>query len=475
MLTEGTYLQSPPPTYVDSPWGQKYLTSKATALLQDDIMVRVTGWMASVRGYKDYGTVLDGQNPGFEKAEELLQDWYGHVRDMGKRNLKYKHLPTSLTDTDMLIYLLDAYFFVVANLVSLLNLNRMAQYNMGFANVSEFLPRYMSRITRLWRRTSALAMPNFWKAMAIRGGSIVIGPVAPTMRFWASDMLLVSGSGGPTLEVLYPHKWVDVLQSNVFLGYLVSNLEAVERWLEIGTATILDDFIAVKDLIDMTNDIVPGSFATGLPEASSLPGLSVDPTVMSDILTRAALYKDVVDEGTDRWSIFPVPAMDEFAGRIPVCGMGQPGLFDFCSLGAPKLGYFTVVGARSGDVDDDVRIIGTEFRVGMAPNGNEIRNVFGVDAMEQVLRQSSASAEVFSDLLDADSAADIRDYLIKDSLRRMHIWSESRFDDREAFSNYPDRRVREKLVSYTIFMEPEDIGWNYAELVATSLGIPYIR
>lgn len=313
VLTEGSFLQYPSPTFLESPFGQRYIATKPRAVLKSDIAVRMQMWMFDVQGFQDYGTFTLATIPGVTEGKTLLRDWYGHVRDMGKRNLKYKHLPTTLTDTMMLIYFLNVYFWVLANLTTLLNLNRLVQYSAGFAYLSVNLPQYMSRITRLWRRLSAIKAPSFIKAHAIRNGLIVVGPdLAPTVRFWSSLPLLVAGSGGPTITAISNHSSA-LLVSATDLGTLVANLESAERWLEVGTSAIGTDFIAMKDLIDMCSDIVPGAFETGLPDAANLPGITPEPSVYNDLLRRCYISKDIVTAGTDRWTMFPIAS-----GVVPI-------------------------------------------------------------------------------------------------------------------------------------------------------------
>jgi hypothetical protein len=481
VLTEGSFIQHPKPAFVDSPFGDRYVSIKPLPVSYTDVAARCTLWAFSVRGYQDYGTFTLGSPPGVKDGEQVLQDWYGHVRDMGKRALKYKHLPTTLTDSDMLIYWMDVYFYVVANLTTLLNLNRLPQYNAGCAYLSQYLPRYMSRVTRLWRRTSALKAPSFLKAHAIRSG-LIIGQdnvLSPTLRLWSNKFLLAAGSGGPTITDIADGVR-GMFASDAFLATFVTNLETAERWLEVGTATIIDDFIAMKDLIDMTSDIVPGTFTTGLPEGKDMPGIVWEPGIWSEYITRAYYTKDVVTAGTDRWIIFPIAAESAFASRIPIMGMGQPSIYDFTLLGAPKYGVFNAsLATRSADVDTDVRMPGTDFwlRSYMTIASQDIRNMFGVPTgqdKENFVAYSQGTSS-FYDAFDVNSAAAVRTWREGDQLRRMHPWSDARFWDRDSFPSGWQRIVIENPVAYVFWGEAEDLGWNYASLLGMSLGVPYYK
>jgi hypothetical protein len=432
-----------------------------------------------IRGYRDIGTFNSGLPHGVSDGHQLMADWYQLVREMGKRALKYKHLPHSLQDVEMLIHIFNVYYWLIANMTVLLNLNRLPQYNVGFSNLTRELPSYMARVSRLWRRTSALAMPPFLKAHAIRNGMIVYAPgvLAPTFRMWHPLLLLEEVDGGPTITSI-TGSTVTMLQDHAKLGTLVSNLESAERWLEVGTDDIIDDFAATKDLIDMTRDIVPGSFEPGLPKGEDMPGLVVSPSVMTDLLRRAVFRKDKVTAGTDRWIIFPVPETPAIGNRIPIAGLGAPSLYDYTFLGAPKYGIFDSGPEElADDVDSDVRITGTDYQVMVSwDNSPTIADIFGSDAVcdEQILTAPSGTHYSIAGAFDVNVAADLREYVLKDPIRVIHPWDRIRYCDREAWPIGWQRLLDETVYSYIMYQEAQDLGENYAEFIGKSLGIPYI-
>lgn len=244
LITEATFLQPQPVTFVDSPFGQRYLSRKTRSLSRDDVVLRMGLWAFDVRGYHDYGAVtLDV--PDALAVDYLLQDWYPLVRDMGKRNLKYKHLPLTITDKQMLRYWMNAYGTLVSNNCALLNLNRLAMVNTALSTVSALLPRYMSRLTRLWRRTSALSAPTLLKAHAIRNGMIPYLPnfCSPYVRFWSMEEgpILAAAAGGPTLVSMIGTQPYDWLTVDLVLGHFVSNLGLSKggwRWVPPRLVTI---------------------------------------------------------------------------------------------------------------------------------------------------------------------------------------------------------------------------------------------
>jgi hypothetical protein len=487
LLTEGAYLQPVPPSYVDSPFGQRYLVRKTRSMSLDDIVIRGQVWAFDVRGYHEYGTVtLD--IPDTLGAENLLLDWYPLVRDMAKRSLKYKHVPTTLATTPALLrHWINAYFFVVANCTVLLNLNRLAMINTGLSKVTEFFPQYMSRVARLWRRTSALSAPSWIKAHAIRSGLIVQKPgfTCPVIRLWTSDVLLPTASGGPTITPS-GNTGLSSFTTVAELTKLVATLESVEKWLEIGHASVgMVDFIAVKDLIDMTSDIVPGAFATGLPDGASMPGIVSDPGILTDIFARAMFWKD--DQTTDKWAIFPIPEEGNFGGRVPIVGFGPGGsVYEHTLLGAPKYGHLNSLTARSANVDTIFRALGTDLCMGI--NGIYLCTDAALNARlafgdltqygdEECRREGlpATSIQLFK-AIDWDLAATVRDWFVKDSIASKHVWSHGMGSIRSGFvANEWPRFVDEARVDYQFWSEAQDLGANYALLVANALGIPYIR
>jgi hypothetical protein len=301
------------------------------------------------------------------------------------------------------------------------------------------------------------------------------------MRVWSHKFLLAAGSGGPTITDINA-TGAGAISSSTHIATLVSNLEAAERWLEQGTAAIAVDFTAVKDLIDMTADIVPGAWSPGLPKPESLPGISPDTTVMTDLLRRAVYRKDIVGAGTDRWIIFPVPGLAEMGSRIPVVGYGAPHpVYDFTLLGASKYGVFNAgTSLLSADVDSDVRLTGTDFWLAdnLTLASQDIRDMFGVTGpaiMESVNAAPLGAASTVGDAIDSGIAASIRGYILWDKLRMIHPWDLMRYGDRDAWASLWPRIIDENIYAYKMFQEPEDLGENYGEFLASSLGVPYMK
>lgn len=487
LLTEGQFVMQPPVTYIDSPFGQRYLSRKTRAMSLDDIVFRLQQWVFDVRGFHGYGTVtLDISDT--LGAQQLFTDWYPLVRDMAKRSLKYKHIPTTLaTVPELLIHWMNAYFVVVANLTTLGNLNRLPMYNAAFASLTQFLPQAYSRMSRLWRRTSALSAPPLLKAHAIRSGSIVEipGRTAPVIRFWNSDVLLATASGGPTrVDNLGPRA---LLVSAAQLLVFITHLETIERWLEIGHASVaVADFVGMKDLIDMTHDIVPGTWETGLPDYSKLPGVTSDVSIYNDIYARELAWKD--DVATDQWALFPIPEEPSWGGRVPVASFGPPDpLYAYTFLGNAKYGHLNSLTSRNANVDTIFRHLGTDMILPATAMMSQIatqydpRGTFGgfaaaTEPDEQLYRDGSTTVIPVYKALDWNLASDIRTLLEGDGYWSKHIWHGVMPAVRDAFpANVWSRFLDEAGFDHIHFAEVRDFGQNYATLWAQALGIPYIR
>jgi hypothetical protein len=480
LLTEGSFLQPQRPVYREGLFGQRYVIRKGKPVYENDIQVRVLGYRFAVKGYYDLGTPASSII-GLTDAERLLQDWYPLVRDMAKKTLKYKHTPTTLTDYDMLSYILEAYHYLVANMTTLLNLSRMGMYSVGFSVLTPYLPRYMSRLTRLWRRTSALRVPPLLKAHALLSGMIVETPGfhSPIVRFWSTAGLLASGSGGPTLTDIddtYPN----ILQDNTKLGDFVANLEIVQRWLEVGTAAISDDFTAVKDLIDMTQDIVPGSFETGLPEHASLPGLTVSPAVTQELIFRCIGIKHEESVGTDQWGAYPVWDDDYYGtGRLPIMSLVDNPVYDQTLLGSVKAIAWDDQSVKYNDVNSDVRLIGTDVPLpahGALASGNAIY-FFGGDSLAHEIYLSGTSGSESSQYRakDFDSITFLTYVLGADPVATRNPWFVPLLCHVQSPAALPWCRLatEEGGGPNVTYIDREDLCSNYAEVWGKALGIPY--
>jgi len=484
MLTEGTYLQPTGLTFVESPFGQRFLSRKTRAMSRDDIVARGQVWAFKSDFILGYGSATY-DIPDATGPYQLWLDWYSLVRDMGKRSLKYKHLPLTLaTYPNIPTWWTEAYFVVLANLTMLGNLNRLPMVNVGLSALAANLPVYMARISRLWRRLSAIPAPTLFKAHAIRNGMIPFNPnyTCPVIRAWTMDTLLASASGGPTRTNISGTLF-EILMDSTKLGTFVSNLESIERWLETGTDALSTDFTAFKDIVDMTADVVPGTWSAGLPDMASLPGVVNDPNLINEVYCRAIHWKD--DQTTDKWGVFPIAAEANFGGRLPIAGFGAPHpMYDFTLFGAPKFGHFNDGVTRLQDVDGIWRSPGSDMPVfveHLVTGTFNTREIFGALSgdshnEECMLRDGSSTPINVYNAADWNSASGIRTLLESDSMKSKHIWADVMPQIRDSFIDHVwPRFVDEARFQYIFWVEAPDLCLNTTTVLAQALGIPYIR
>lgn len=484
LLTEGSYIAPPKLTFIESPQGQRYIARKSTPMSLDDVGMRLRAKIFDIRGYFDVGSITRVDLDGYKGGEQLLLDWYPLVRDMGKRSLKYKHLPLTMTDYTLVIGWLNTYFYVLANMTTLMNMNRLAMFSIPFSQVDQYFAQYMARITRLWRRTSVLSAPPFLKAFAIRSGMIPWIPMkmAPVVTLWRHDVLPASVKS--LLTTTQGDLWTQlagVAGSPVTpnLSQLVASLEQAERWLEVGTIALSTDFTAMRDLVDMTADVVPGTWAQGLPDSASLPGLSQDATLLNDVLARACLSKDQVVAGVDQWGLFPNPEYGILLGRAPIQGFGAPDpLLDFTQLGSVKFGFWNVTPTTfAHDVNTACRLVGTcidcvaNLSTGISQAaadafGHTIADTTLID--EVIIRQGDyATATGYQDGINCNDAAAIRQHELDDTIKDNHLWHRSQYALRGTPTAHTITRfVDETDPDFLFWADPEDYGLNYAQFIA---------
>lgn len=484
LVTEASFLQPERLTLIDSPFGHRYAVSKSRSRSRDDIAVRVMVFASDVKGYHDVGTLVNYPFvDDLESGHILLQDWYQLVRDMGKRALKYKHIPTTITDVEIPRHYMNAHHFVGSNLWMLINLNRLGMFNVALATLFTHLPKYMSRILRAWKRLSAAPAPNWLKAKEIRDGSIlhIPGLIAPTMRFWHPLTLLAAGSGGPSVGADVSNAY-DMLANETKLGVFVLALENTILWLERGTPTIEDDFRAFKDVVDMTHDVAPGTWTTGLVEAKQAPGFVASASLYMELFGRAIFAKDKVTAGTDQWQIFPIPGLTTWgSSNIPINYLGNAlAEHDVTLMGTPKFGFFDDdKTAMQADVNSITRVCGTDVRMRAYPllGGLTAADIFGTDIVDEVImRDTVAAASLATNGTCNWGDADVtRAWLQADSIDSNHYWMRFRAQGRDSFPAGVWSRFVDESRAKTAFVDVDDLGFNYGNWMSKQLAIPFLR
>lgn len=490
-IVEGAFITPSRMSFAESPFGQRYALQKPRPFTTQDILARVQVWAFDVIGVHSYTSGITPLDwiPGITDAMIIYAQWYEMTRDLAMRSLKYKPTPTSLSTNPLILRdYFNVYYYALANLTTLLNLNRLLMYSPALGLLGRYLPQIAARMSRAWIRLQAVLAPVFLKAHAIRNGSIVYQPgfIEPTLRFWSAGYLPDSALGGPyaysvggTVNAM--------LTSSSNLASFMTGIEECIFWLERGSSTmsagLLADYTAMKDVMAMVNDVVPGTYSQGLPPSKDLPGFTNDPGLLVDLMRRAVFRKDIKPGFTDRWTVFPAPQQSILMEKIPVVlsQKGVVGLYDCTALGAPKYGMLKPSAISFfNDVDSPWACVGTELPVGDSLDraSFDVRSTFG-------LPTGSVDEETYSTLLgsynalysafDTDSASEIRLYALRDSLRSLHPWDDVRYVERAATPSYWPRLVQEDLGFGLAWVDPEDIGWNYGEFTAKMLAVPYSK
>lgn len=454
---------------IQSPFGQVYLSRRSRPIPADQIQAIVSPWKFTIAGWTPSGVTTANSLPEYNAGYTVTTDWYNYIRQMGKAALKYKQTPTALVSNDTVYDFMNICFYALANTVALLNLDRMYQYNQAFSTLYTYLPSKMSRVKRLYRRLSAIFMPNFIKAYAIKMGMIpyVPGKIAPHLRFW-DDAWLVAYGGAADYSAMTGLRPDEILLSDTHLSNFVSNIEKAVWALENNIsfdANTATDFIAIKDAIDMIHDVpsVGQFYSQGLPDENSYPGLVADKSLLNDYYTRALISYDTHGVGDDEKNCFPVCGDTTFGGKVPVCGFGAPTVEDFTLFGAAKIANLnSTAGARVALATDEHEIYGTNF-----PD-NPLVNEVGIYTREDGWTQIVGNTTDFGD------GAGIRTFLNTGHPQIRHIFFPHLFAG-QLDADFEFRFLDTMEVDYTIWMDEEDLGPNHAQYIAASLGIPYLK
>jgi hypothetical protein len=483
------------PALVESPFGQRYLTARARTPNADDILARFQVWAFDVRGYHDYGAFTLDIPTQMEAGEQILENWYDMARQQAKVALKYRHLPLVLGDDTHVINYLNAYVYVVANLSTLLNLDRLYMYNIAFARIQPYLPRRISQIRGMWRRAMAVRAPMLLKAHALRCGTIfhMPGRHAPVVRFWNHDA--IDGHYGGAADytddatVVAADTGTDgvlagdnVITGTTKLDVFLSNINIALWYLEgnITAGAESDDITAIKDMADMIHDVIPGSWEQGLPGETSLPGIVVDPGLTTELYYRLIAYKTDESVGTDQWVIWPPPQPAGLAGRCPIYTLlpdFKTDIYSNCQLGAPKFAVFEDgVDYVERDVNTAVRIAGSDIPTSAIP-----AQTFGVTEMfsggvREVLFTREDGFDTINTFVDYGTLANVLGQMDTQCYYNDHyanlVWY--RADLIAAQSVGELRFLNNTGAAIRAFVDVEDQGENYARLLATSLGVPYL-
>jgi len=315
---------------------------KTRGMSDTDVSLRAQKWVHDCKGYFKYGTPTvptDG-----DAQEKAWDNWFPRAREIAVReNVSASLLPSSLTLTALLRHIQNTHFRVTVDVGILYSLMSLSNQDTAFSAITQHLPRVAGRLRSCWSRLNTVQVPPSLVVQELAHIPLQMIPntVAPLMRWYGDGTELASASGGPPLFAgTDATNILDAFQSYNEVNAIVTWLEAGEYWLRNGAASILTDFRAYQDMLNqISKGSLAGTFQSGLlPDISSLSPVAADPVMLTDMLCRCLFWKFDVDQGTDKWGVWPTPLRPKNQGLVPILTMGPRTLWDEISIGAPKFG-----------------------------------------------------------------------------------------------------------------------------------------
>jgi len=459
-------LQRPKPGVIASPFGQVYLLDRTRPIAADAIQARTQQWCFDINGYTILNASVANQVSEYNAGSTLLSDWYGLARQLAKASLKYKHTPTTLNTPALFADYLNVAHNAIANMVALINLEHLYQLNQAFSTMYTYLPNVMSRVKRLYRRASTPFLPAFIKMQGIKDGMIPLGPgYVPHLRFWSENNLTMYG-GGADYTDLSSETPDTVLGDATKLNNFVGNLEKMVWVLEGNVsynANASSDVIAIKDLIDMMQDVIPGMYTQGLPDEKVFPGVMADKSLLNDWYCRALCSYDTKGVAGDVFVAYPAQGLSGFNNKIPIAGWGTPGMEEFTLLGGTK---FVLLNDTPGTnylaAGGKVTAYGTSYPVGVFyTKESHYTREDGWVAIDDTIYDmgDGASIRTWSNIYPTSDEHIYRKHLFAAQLGAALEW----------------RFVDHVPTDYIFWMDEEDFGPNHALMLAAGLGIPYLK
>jgi hypothetical protein len=380
-VTDTAYLPPIAQSFAKTPFGRIVPVTKSESMraIAGDVAYRCLMYAVDYKGYFAYGTSVpeDEFSREIMGASALTSQWFPAAREfLAKAQPELLQQIADLTNTSLPKQYYNVYATWVGNMVTMLNVARLGMMSAEFSELTKYFPRFMGRITRNWRRGSTLPVFSVVRDDAISLGAIGYWPgvCQPVLRFY--NLLYGPTAGGPATlaEVFTSHSAtlavtddpILIISDVTKLGYFVEWLEGLEGWLERGTATILTDFLAMKDMMNRVaaRAELAGSIVRGLPGSDVFPGLTLDKSMFTDILTRLVTWKEDVTAGVDIWYGWPLNGETSEMGYVPVFGLGTPSLFDYVNIGVPKfIRFASHPGEPLADVNDSFYCDGTRHHI----------------------------------------------------------------------------------------------------------------
>jgi hypothetical protein len=284
-------------------------------------------WNYSVKGYTFYGNNTNALAAS-SGATGVFNGLYKFKRNKFACEDLLQLTPANLLDESTMVDYLNIGHDVVANLVMLMNLASLVQYNQAFGDMASVFTKVISRAIRLYRRAQNITLPVFVLEEAIRDGMIVHHPpaYAPHVRVWSfADRVAYGTSGTVTGDytISFPTAHT-TLGTDAGINDLLNDIEkgilALETLITY-SANVAADFLAIKSLFDFCLGKGDAAMGRVSKSESSYPGLFDDLDILSDWYCSALTFTDTKGVGSDVLVGFPVQGMTQYASRIPISGL----------------------------------------------------------------------------------------------------------------------------------------------------------
>jgi hypothetical protein len=478
------------PEQLTTAFGQTYLLSRPRPWSGDEVLGGILCYDCDYIGYHYYGAVdlTIEEIYWITEAKTLLEKWYPRARELGKRALKYKHTPVTLKRADFPIDYINIYHYAVEILWTTLNLNRNYHVNRAFAVFADTIGARYGMIKRLWRRLKAIPAPPLVKAHALRNGTPfwMKDECEPIIRL-ATHQPFDGKYGGAVDYVDDVAEGYEALGILAKLDILLMNVMKAIRWLE-GDITYsvndLADWVYMTDVMDMTFDVLPGTWVQGLPDEASAPGIIESEEMFTEVFLRWQSLKHNQDQGTDQWLGFPMASMAGMNGHMYMCERGPHSpLYGETLLGWIKAHCFTSSPTSIyEDVSTPVVYLGTDLPKPAQPmQPYSTATPFGSTGVpfEDFYDSSTGwgiGCEKFVDLENSSAMGELMGYNFISYRSPLHklLWGW----DKPSFSKtIPSTwRMLDNVPGSTRQWYPRanDLGENYTTMWAAALGIPYL-
>jgi hypothetical protein len=484
-----------------------------------DIAFRGLQFAVDLKGYFTYGTGASGYPSAFSSVISGMDGMHGYWYEAAREYLAFKdpallYTLDHLSNTSLPRQYNVAYEVLIGCLGQLINMNRLAIQGVEYSNLTRYIPRYMSRITRCWRRTSTLAAMSLARQQGLDMTVVPFWPgiLAPVFRWYTLEYAAPATNHIPTLSQIATEldfaientdadtheTFLTMIEDLTGLNVIVTWLERLELWLEMGDNAIGDDFRAfrvMRDKIAVCGDArIAASYVRGLPDSATLPGFTPSKEALTDYVLRLLALKQQVPLGTDGWLTYPVDGVLELEGQIPVMGLGQPTLFDYTNFGVPKFAYFSCNAGMpeswKANVNDDMICDGTRHHVTLVPEGASINGAVVTGDLSKMFGQTQATA-LATQITDEEIAYKGKqqrsrlywvggpDALLRPAADGLSIAEHEFFRRFVAFESSEtvvmEAQLAEGDFDYIYYIEPRELAMNTIQLLQQTFALPTLH